>query len=157
MSDMPPIVADNELVARVIFPPQMIQGGHITPAAFILRPSINEEYLSVLRISVPTFNQDIKSIIYGKKRSFYGYAVMRTDEINSIILTEGASRLNCCVKVVDNQRFLSHAGIFIYINDQSVTGAMSFETLPNGAVQSHLLLALRFCLTEIADRGLVEF
>ncbi len=38
------IVGGSELVARIISPPQMIQNGRVTPAAFILRPSINEEY-----------------------------------------------------------------------------------------------------------------
>jgi len=152
-----PLVDDNEIVARVIFPPQMIQGGHITPAAFVLRPSINEEYLSVLRVSTPSFNKDIKSIIYGRKRSFYGYAVMRVDEINSLNLSESDFTVCCNTRIVDNQKYQSHAGIFILINGEPVSGAMSFENLPCGATQKHLLLAIRFCLTEIADRGLIAF
>jgi len=151
------LVDDNEIVARVIFPPQMIQGGHITPAAFVLRPSINEEYLSVLRVSTPSFNKDIKSIIYGRKRSFYGYAVMRVDEINSLNLSESDFTVCCNTRIVDNQKYQSHAGIFILINGEPVSGAMSFENLPCGATQKHLLLAIRFCLTEIADRGLIAF
>jgi hypothetical protein len=51
----------------------------------------------------------------------------------------------------------SHAGIFVLINGEPITGAMSFEKLPCGATQQHLLLAIRFCLTEIADRGLIAF
>ncbi|MBQ3656552.1 MAG: hypothetical protein II956_06875 [Bacteroidales bacterium] len=152
-----PLVDDNEIVARVIFPPQMIQGGHITPAAFVLRPSINEEYLSVLRVSTPSFNKDIKSIIYGRKRSFYGYAIMRVDEINSLNLSESDFTVCCNTRIVDNQKYQSHAGIFILINGEPVSGAMSFENLPCGATQNHLLLAIRFCLTEIADRGLIAF
>jgi len=69
-------VSDSELLARVIFPPQMILDGKVMPAAFVLRPSINEEYLSVLRIAVPSFNQDMKKSLYGRKRTFYGFAVM---------------------------------------------------------------------------------
>ena len=152
-----PLVNNNEIVARVIFPPQMIQDGHITPAAFVLRPSINEEYLSVLRVSAPSFNKDIKSIIYGRKRSFYGYAVMRVDEINSLTLSEGDSTACCNIRIVDNQKYQSHAGIFILINGEPISGAMSFEDLPSGVTQQHLLLAIRFCLTEIADRGLIAF
>lgn len=78
-------VDDSEMVARIIFPPQMINNGRIMPAAFILRPSINEEYLSVLRISVSTFNHDVKTIIYGRKRSFYGFAVLKVNEIFYIV------------------------------------------------------------------------
>ena len=131
--DKLPLVGNEELVARVIFPPKMIRNGHILPAAFVLRPSINEEYLSVLRISTPTFNADVKNIIYGRKRSFYGFAVLYTDHVKS------------------------HAGIFIILNGQPVTGSMSFEQLPNGATQRFLLLAMRFRLTELADKGLVAF
>lgn len=150
-------VNNNEIVARVIFPPQMIRDGHITPAAFVLRPSINEEYLSVLRVSFPSFNKDIKTIIYGRKRSFYGYAIMKVDEINSLILTENEYVVSCNTKIIDNQHYQSHAGIFILMNGEPITGAMSFENLPCGATQKYLLLAIRFCLTEIADRGLIEF
>jgi len=135
----------------------MIRQGHVVPAAFVLRPSINEEYLSVLRISMPTFNQDVKSIIYGRKRSFYGYAILKVDEIHAIQLTAGSDTIRCRVLVVDNNRFRSHAGIFVIINDQPVTGAMSFESLPNGVTQKYLLLALRFRLTEMAERGLIAF
>ena len=151
------LVNNNEIVARIIFPPQMIQDGHITPAAFVLRPSIDEEYLSVLRVSTPSFNTDVKSIIYGRKRSFYGYAVMRVDEINSLTLSEHDFTVFCNTKIVDNQKYNSHAGIFVLINGSPITGAMSFEKLPYGATQQHLLFAIRFCLTEIADRGLIAF
>ena len=152
-----PLVGNEEMVARVIFPPKMIHEGHILPAAFVLRPSINEEYLSVLRISIPTFNADIKNIIYGRKRSFYGFAVLRTDEIHRVKVTDGVNTVQCSIRVVATDHFKSHAGIFIILNGQPVTGSMSFEQLPNGATQRFLLLAMRFRLTELADKGLVAF
>lgn len=155
--DKLPLVGNEELVARVIFPPKMIRNGHILPAAFVLRPSINEEYLSVLRISTPTFNADVKNIIYGWKRSFYGFAVLYTDEIHGIRLTDGTNTMQCSIRVVGADHVKSHAGIFIILNGQPVTGSMSFEQLPNGATQRFLLLAMRFRLTELADKGLVAF
>ena len=151
------VIVDSELVARMIFPPQMVDEGEVLPAAFILRPSINEEYLSVLRISVDTFNRDMKRILFGRKRSFYGFAVMNVSEIHAIRLKEGNSSLTCNVRVVDNEQLKSHAGIFIILDGKAVTGAMSFEQLGYGNVQSHLLLAIRFRLAEIANNGLVSF
>ncbi len=150
-------IDNHELVARIIFPPQMILMGKVMPAAFVLRPSINEEYLSILRISVPTFNQDIKKIIYGRKRSFYGYAVMNAGEIHAINLTEEGHCAKCLVKTVDADIFQSHGGIFIILDDKQVTGSMSFESLEEGKLQNHLLLALRFKLKEIANKGLISF
>ena len=151
------VIADSELVARMIFPPQMIDEGKVLPAAFVLRPSINEEYLSVLRISVDTFNRDMKKILFGRKRSFYGFAVMNVSEIHAIRLKAGNSSLTCNVRAVDNEQLKSHAGIFIILDGKAVTGAMSFEQLGYGNVQSHLLLAIRFRLAEIANNGLVSF
>lgn len=94
-------VLNRELVARVIFPPQMILDGKVMPAAFVLRPSINEEYLSVLRIAFPTFNQDMKKLLYGRKRSFYGFAVLKVSEIHSIELVEDGNSMNCKVLAVE--------------------------------------------------------
>lgn len=150
-------ILDSELVARVIFPPQMILDGTVMPAAFVLRPTINEEYLSVLRIAVPSFNQDMKKLLYGRKRLFYGFAVMKVSDIHAIELREGDYMLMCRVKVTDNESFKSHAGIFVYLNNEQVTGAMSFEHLATGGTQSHLLLAIRYRLAEIANNGLVAF
>ena len=151
------VVSDSELVARVVFPPQMILDGKVMPAAFVLRPSINEEYLSVLRIAVPTFNQDMKRLLYGRRRSFYGFAVMKVSDIHAIKLAEANSVLTCKVKIVGNEHFLSHAGIYIFLNNEQVTGQMSFEQLADGDVQSHLLMAVRFLLAEFANKALVAF
>lgn len=151
------MILDSELVAHVIFPPQMILDGRVMPAAFVLRSSINEEYLSVLRISIPSFNQDMKKLLYGRKRSFYGFAVMKVNDIHSINLREGDSVLTCRVKATNNEHFKSHAGIFVYMNDEQITGTKSFESLAKGGTQRHLLLAIRYRLAEIANNGLVAF
>ena len=135
----------------------MILDGKVMPAAFVLRPSFNEEYLSVLRIAVPTFNQDMKKLLYGRKRSFYGFAVLKVSEIHSIELIEANNSLNCRVLAVDNEYLHSHAGIFIFLNNERITGQISFERLAQGGVQSHLLLAIRYRLTEMANNALVAF
>lgn len=75
----------------------------------------------------------------------------------SILLTDGANEVKCSIHVVGSDRFKSHAGIFILLNGHAIKGSMSFERLPHGLPQKSLLLALRFRLTEIANRGLVAF
>ena len=79
------------------------------------------------------------------------------EEIHGIRLTDGTNTMQCSIRVVGADHVKSHAGIFIILNGQPVTGSMSFEQLPNGATQRFLLLAMRFCLTELADKGLVAF
>ncbi len=56
------MIPDTENVARAIFSPRMIIGDEIQPAAFRLRASINEDYLSVMRLSIPSWLDDIKRI-----------------------------------------------------------------------------------------------
>ena len=43
------------------------------------------------------------------------------------------------------------------MNDEQITGTKSFESLAKGGTQSHLLLAIRYRLAEIANNGLVAF
>lgn len=54
---------DNiEDVARIIFSPKMIYNGKLLPAAFELRGQILEDYLSVLRTSIPTWKSEMQMI-----------------------------------------------------------------------------------------------
>ena len=82
---------------------------------------------------------------------------MNAGEIHAINLSEEGHGIKCLVKEVDSDLFHSHGGIFIILDDKQVTGSMSFESLEEGKVQNHLLLALRFKLTEIANKGLISF
>ena len=70
------MVEDSESVARAIFSPRMVVNGEIQPEAFCLRASIHEEYLSVMRMSFPSWIDEVKSIPQRKNRKLYGYAVM---------------------------------------------------------------------------------
>ncbi len=48
-----------------------------------------------------------------------------------IRLTDGTNTMQCSIRVVGADHVKSHAGIFIILNGQPVTGSMSFEQLPN--------------------------
>ena len=45
------MIEDIENVARAMFSPKMVIDGEIQPEAFRLRPSISENYLSVMRMT----------------------------------------------------------------------------------------------------------
>ena len=75
------MISDSENVARAIFSPKMIVNGEILPEAFRLRASITENYLSVMRITIPSWIEDIKQIPQRKNRKLYGFAEMNVGEI----------------------------------------------------------------------------
>ena len=74
------IIPDAENVARAIFSPKMIKDGEILPEAFRLRSSISEDYLSVMRMSVQSWVEDIKQIPQRKNRKLYGFAESGIEE-----------------------------------------------------------------------------
>lgn len=68
------MIPDSENVARAIFSPRMIVDGEIQPETFCLRSSIKEDYLSVMRVAIPSWIDDIKLIPQRQNRQLYGYA-----------------------------------------------------------------------------------
>ena len=55
-------MSESEKVARAIFSPRMIYNGELQPEAFQLRATIGEEYLSVLRMAIPSWQHDMMLI-----------------------------------------------------------------------------------------------
>ena len=82
------MIHPSENVARAIFSPKMILKGEIQPEAFRLRSSICENYLSVMRMSFPSWVEDIKRIPQRKNRKLYGFAEMNVGEIRDIRLKD---------------------------------------------------------------------
>lgn len=82
------MISDTEQVARALFSPKMIIDGEIQPEAFRLRPTIKEEYISVMRIGIDSWKEDILKIPQRKNRILYGYAEMNVAEIRSINLED---------------------------------------------------------------------
>jgi hypothetical protein len=89
--------------------------GEISPSAFNLRPHIRETYISVLREICDTFSTDITEVVHGKSPAFY--AKMNVDELRKLQVDTIEDSVNFDVRVVDNLKLQSHAGIFIYINN----------------------------------------
>lgn len=144
------MIADSENVARAIFSPQMIIDGELQPEAFRLRASINEDYLSVMRLSIPSWLDDIKHIPQRQNRQIYGYAEMNVGEIRGIRLKS----VTYDVCELPNKNVLSHAGIFINVDGENLIGGKMPNSVKDGKEQDFLLLAIQRELVDIAQKGL---
>lgn len=146
------MVADNENVARAIFSPRMIINGEIQPEAFCLRPSIQEEYISVIRMAFPTWLDDVKIIPQRKNRKLYGYAEMGVNGIRKIQLKGVVYDVKECA----SESVPSYAGIFITVNGENLVGGKILSTITPGIEQDFLILAIQRELVDIAQKGLHE-
>ena len=144
------MILDTENVARAIFSPRMILGEEIQPEAFRLRASINEDYLSVMRLSIPSWMDDIKRIPQRQKRQLFGYAEMNVGEIRNIQL----KNVTYDVHEIPNETMLSHAGIYILVNGENLIGGKKLKSSQEGKEQDVLLLAIQRELLEIAQKRL---
>ena len=144
------MLSNDENVARAIFSPRMIYKGELQTEAFRLREHIAENYLSVLRTSIPTWKDDILKIPQRKNRQLYGYAEMNVGEIRN------ASFQQVCfdAEATDNLLIKSHAGIFITVNGEQLIGGKRLESLQNDAAQDFLLLLIQRRLVTIARKKL---
>lgn len=146
------MIENTENIARAIFSPRMIVDGRIIPAAFELRESINESYLSVMRLSIDSWKQEILLIPQRKNRQLYGYAEMNVGEIRSLKLTD----VRYDVLPFPTERMKSHAGIVVNYKENALQGGKPLESLPAGMTEDFLLLAVRSQLTTLAQKQLVK-
>lgn len=147
------MVSNNENVARAIFSPLMIKNGVLLYSAFQLRSRIQEDYVSVMRTSIPSWLDEVKSIPQNQNRKLYGYANMNVGEIHSIDIDS----VKFQVEERPTERMKSHAGIYTFVNGEVLVGGKPIPKLPNGyQEESFLLLAIRAELATLAQKGLVE-
>ena len=144
------LIPDHENVARAIFSPKMIHNGRLLPAAFELRPQISEEYISVMRTSIASWQDDLRRIPQRNNRKLYGFAEMNVGEIRHIKATVAKYDVYPC----DNQIVKSHAGIFISINNEQLIGGRPLHSIKEKAAQDFLLLAIRQELVRLAQQRL---
>ena len=144
------MIPNSENVARAIYSPKMIINGEIQPEAFRLRSTIKEEYLSVMRISIPTWIEDIKGIPQRKNRKLYGFAELNVGDVRNIRL----KGIDYDVRECSLEAFASHAGIFISVNGEKLIGGNLISTIVNDVEQDFLILAIQRELVELAQKGL---
>lgn len=144
------MIEDKENVARAIFSPKMVINGEIQPEAFRLRASISEDCLSVMRMSFPSWIDDIKRIPQRKNRKLYGFAEINVGEIRHIHLQ------NVSYDVLErhSESAPSHAGIFISVNGENLIGGKCMKMTEPDMEQDFLMLAIQRELIDIAQKGL---
>ena len=125
------MIADTEDVARAIFSPKMIVNGEIQPEAFRLRPSIKEDFLSVMRMA-------------------NGFAKLNVGEIRQINL----KHVEYDVRECSSDSIASHAGIFISVNGENLVGGKTLNTIESDVEQDFLVLAIQRELVDLAQKGL---
>ncbi|MCR5038130.1 MAG: hypothetical protein K6A94_02175 [Bacteroidales bacterium] len=146
------MITDAENVARAIFSPRMIIDGELQPAAFRLRASLNEDYLSVIRMAVSSWLNDIMLIPQRKNRQLYGYAEMNVGEIRSIRFKD----VMYDVTEVRSEAIRSHAGIFIQVKGENLIGGKKLESIQAGAALDFMPLAIQRELVDIAQKGFCQ-
>lgn len=159
---------NSELVARAIFEPSMIIDGRIIDDAFLLRKHLKEDYISVVRLVVDSWESDMKIIPTNKttRKRLYGYAKMNVGEIKTMKLPnfiydnledepqEVAINVQFDVCACDNDVRKSHAGIFSYFNGTKIIGGVDIENLPVGIGDSAVKLMIQSNLSKLAQKGL---
>ena len=144
------MVGNDEQVARALFSPRMIYEGELQTEAFMLRAAIGESYLSVLRMGIASWQEDIMGIPQRKNRRLYGYAQMGVGAIRGLSF----SGITYDVRACDNVLLTSHAGIFIDVAGQQLVGGVRIKGIADDAAQDFLILAIQRRLVELARQGL---
>lgn len=157
------LLSDTENVARAIFSPQMIgPDGELMLAAFALRvfkDGTAEEYISVNRTSIDSWLDDIRQIPQRRNRVLYGYAEMNVGQVHSIDIRLNGHDVVFHVSDCSEGSTLSHAGIFVKIEDKVLTGGANpilSKLVPNQP-ESFVMMAIQEELLSIAKNKFVRF
>lgn len=142
----------SENVARLL-KDIWVSGGEIAPAAFTLRPNLHETYISVLREQAPTFRQDALDISHKK---IVRYASVNAEELvkrNDSILKENVTY---SIKAIDNNKYKSHAGVFVAINGHNIVGGEPFQQYirQRGVAEDMLLIGIAERLAYISRNNI---
>lgn len=149
------IVQDSEKVARLI-DNEWVVNGKLQLSAFALRPK--ETYISVNRLSIPSFNEDVRSFV-SQHPSFllannsYQRALMLVNDIRHIVIEIEGEILGVDVEVeARSKNIISHAGIFVRYGGQNVKNdtRIIIQKQQLGVSSDDILLDVRMSLLKIA-------
>ena len=151
-------ISDEINVARAVFAPQMVdEYGMITRAAFSLRH--NETYISVCRMDVSTWKQDLEAIPQSTNRMLCGYAVLNVGEIRALNFVHEGHNIAFDVidKHTDNNK--SHAGIVLAFDCSNLKGDKNvlLKPLPKESYAAPLLLRVQSRLLKLAKKNYTKF
>lgn len=143
------MIDNKEDVARVIFSPKMIHNGILLPAAFELRSQFKEDYLSVLRMSISTWKQEMLLIPNRRNRTAVAYSSLNVGDIKSLSDNDTTSYY---VEAFPSNTMRSHAGIEITYKGQTVIGGVPLKNSPQEA-ESYIRMAIRYKLLMLARKN----
>lgn len=156
-------IGDQENVARAIFSPQMIgENGELLLAAFALRifkDGTAEDYISVNRMSVATWLDDIRKIPQRRNRRLYGYAELNVGQVHHIELQVNGHEVTFNVFDCSEGSTASHAGINCEIEGRTLKGGSNpfLSALAPNQPESFVMMAVQEELLNIAKNKFVRF
>lgn len=156
-------LSDSEYVARAIFSPQMIgDNGELLFSAFALRvfkDGTVEEYISVNRMSVESWHDDMRKIPQRKNRYLYGYATLNVGQVHHISLQVNGHQVEFNVYDCSENSVPSHAGIFVGIEENVLTGGANpvLSALAPNQPESFVMMAIQEELLNIAKNKFIRF
>ena len=141
------MIENREDVARILFSPKMIHNGTLLPAAFELRSHISEDYLSVLRTSIPSWKEEMQLVPNRRNRTAIAYSTLNVGETRA--LSDDDTIFD--VVAYPSEKFKSHAGITIKYNGEKVIGGIPIKQSSLTA-ESFIRLAIRYKLLVLARK-----
>ncbi len=156
-------ISNSEDVVRAIFSPQMIGAdGELLLAAFALRvfkDGSAETYISVNRMSVESWFEDIRKIPQHKNRQLYGYAQLNVGQIHNIELAVNGHEIVFTVVDCSEGSTASHAGVFTEIEGHTLSGGSNpvLASLTPNLPESFVMMAIQEELLNIAKNNFVRF
>ena len=151
-------VSPEERVARLISK-AWIDEGVLLNAAFAFAK--NETYLSVNRLAVESYSEDVKTFIekhsdyqLEDRQGYYCRAILVVGQINNIKVVDGNDLLDVKVEVEPRDSHTkSHAGILVRAKGQNVVPGLELHpnTLPACVSSDAVLQEVRWKLHDIAE------
>ena len=148
---------DAEYVARAIFLPAMLDSnGNVSLAAFALRH--NEDYISVARMAVDGWMEDIRQIPTSPMRQLGGYCKMGVGDIRNLGFTYN-EKSKVVFDVEDKAKTTnkSHAGILLLFGGNTLKGDKDavLKPLPTGVSATGMLMMVQSKLSQLASQSYI--
>ena len=155
------MIPSSEKVARILNP-EWIQDGVLMHEAYHLR--VGETYISVNRPSVSSYDNDVSDFVrnhpsFSYEGDKYKRSLLGVDDIRNInVVFEGIeAHVNVEVEPRD-VHYKSHAGIFIYLDNEGLQGDRIgfFKPLPANISASPFQLRVQGRLLKLARQHFVR-
>lgn len=152
-------IEDSEIVVRVLSVTDIKKDGSIKPSAFKLRNTENvpfEEYISVFREAVDTFNDDYEKFTTTRKSASVKCRIL-TEDLRAVKFSITLGLVTFDVKA-DPTAYKSHAGIFIAIDGRNICGdeIKKIKDIPDGEPVPPEVMQIRGRLAKVAQASMAK-